>query len=331
MSDDHIDLTFGQLLQAAIDPRRAAALHVAPSVLQLPAQGAIVALPTFSQHAISADDPASGVSESVGVPTWLTGPDTAPFTSRMRFVPVTSKEGTVPFGKNLPQAAVTSEHGSSPFTQGVDPALGESPYELKYIEARTSISNLTILQSEPGTLESVESALRDASRDVLIGQLLTGEGGSIGATKQFQGLETLTLHADNQDTYVANMTIDSQRIKSAEQTLEDGGARRGDLVWIFGGTLHAAIESAVLDPGSGEFLSNDGRMFSDVDSVRSSALDADTGILLDVRAALVLPTSAENQLYVNRVSKPGTSLLTMRTHVGEVWLRPSLVYRITAA
>ena len=262
MSDDHIDLTFGQLLQAAIDPRRAAALHVAPSVLQLPPQGAIVALPTFSQHAISADDPAGGVSESVGVPTWLSGPDTAPFTSRLRFVPVTSKEGTVPFGKNLPQAAVTSEHGTSPFAEGTDPALGESAYELKYIEARTSISNLTILQSEPGTLESVESALRDASRDVLVNQLLTGGGGSIGATKQFQGLESLVLASDNLDTYVANVSITSQTIKGAEQTLEDGGARRGDLVWIVGATLHAAIESSVLDPGSGEFLSNNGRMFS---------------------------------------------------------------------
>ena len=158
-----------------------------------------------------------------------------------------------------------------------------------------------------------------------------GIGGNIGSTMQFQGLETLVLSSTNQDTYVANVLITPQRIKGAEQRLEDNGANRNDLVWVLGTSLHTSIEAEVLDPGSGEFLSNAGRMFTGVDSVRSTALDAMTGILVDVRGALVLPTSVQNDLYVNTISKPGTSLLTMRTHVGEVWLRPELAYRFTPA
>ena len=331
MTISTVELSFGDLLQGAVDRKRGEALQVAPDVLTLQQHGAVVQLPTFAEFVVSADDPASGVSESVGVPTWLNGPSTAPFTSRMRFVPVVSREGQVPYGANLPQAAVTGEHGTAPFAEGTNPVLGEADYELKFIEARVSVSNLTILQSAPGTLDAVESALRDASRDVLADQLLVGIGGNIGSTMQFQGLETLALDAANQSTYVSNVVLSPQKLKVAEQVLEDNGASRNDLVWILGTSLHTSIEAEVLDPGSGEFLSNNGRMFTGVDSVRSTALDAMTGILVDVRGALVLPTSVQNDLYVNTISKPGTSLLTMRTHVGEVWLRPSLVYRFRPA
>ena len=162
MNNETVELTFGQLLQGAVDRKRGEALQIAPDVLQLHQQGAVVQLPTFAQHAISADDPASGVSESVGVPTWLNGPSSLPLTSRLRFVPVVSREGQVPYGAALPDAAVVGEHGTSPFVEGVDPVLGEADYELKFIEARVSVSNLTILQSAPGTLDAVESALRDA-------------------------------------------------------------------------------------------------------------------------------------------------------------------------
>lgn len=329
MTTDTVSMSFGELITAAIDPAKAAVVPVAPDVFVRHEHGVELRLPVFGQAALDASDPASGVSQAAGVPTWLSGGQDDEIERRLTFVPVTSKEGTIPFGAALPIAVVVGEFGS-PFAERTEQAITESEYNPKFIESRVKVSNQTIIQAEPGTLEAVEDSLRQASRDLLVRQLLVGPGGVVGNVRQYQGVETLALEAANTDTYQSSGNGLRDGILNAEDALLDADAARDGLVWAFGRTLHSFMRGAVLDPGSGEFYLQDGRTFTGLPAVRSKDLGTNTGILLDVRNALALPASVQNQIFVNRISQPGETLLTARTHVDAVWMRPELVFRLTA-
>lgn len=324
MATDTVELSFGELLKAAIDYKAAQVIPVAPSVFVRHHNGNTeIRLPTMQEHAISASNVTAGTSESAGFVTWLSGGARDEIERRLTFIPVTSKEGEIPFGAELPQTAMVSEHGTSPFTEGGFDVVSESDYELDYIESRLSVSNTVLIQSETLTLDGLETALQQASREIMVDQILAGSGVGV----EMQGAEGLTIPSANDMRYTPS-GVDPSGILDAEELLEDNSARRADLVWAFGTELHSYLQRAIIDPGSGAFMLSDGRTFSGLPGVRSSALDANAGILIDAREAVKLPVSVEGQLFVNRVSRPGDSLLTLRTHITTTWTRPELVVRL---
>ena len=323
---DTVTLSFGELITAAIDERKASVIPISASVFERHHHGVLLRLPTF-QAAITAGDVTPNLSEAAAVPlTWLSGGRNDQIERRLNFVPVASEEGEIPFGNTLPTALMVSERGS-PFVDGTAQALSESAYKLRYIEAKAGFSNQVLLQSDLAVMDGIENGLRQASRDLLIDQLLAGSGQG----REMQGALSLALSDDNQSAYASVGSDLVSAVLTAEEMLTDNDASPDGLAWALGTALHTYMRRAVLEPGSGEHLVQNGRVFSGIPAVRSKALEANTGILLDARNALVLPVSVEGELYVNRVSRPGETRLTMRTHATTTWTRPELVYRLTQA
>lgn len=320
---------FGDLIRSALDSQHEARKRISPEAFSVHEGGALIKLPVFRQAAIGADDVIAGRGREVaGVPTWLQ--DGQDLLSRsLIYLPVTEKEGYIPFGATLPQATVTSEAGTNPFVEGSGSELGETPYELKYVEARVSASAKVVMQSTTDMLDHLEEALQIASRRLFIGQLLAGPGGKTGDTAHFLGAQNLPLDAANISTYVQSNGVAPADILTAEDVVLDNDASPENLVWCLGRGIHTALQVAIQDPGSGERMLRLGRLFSGTRAVRSRALESTTAILFDVREAVKVPVAAENLLVVDRISKPGTIKLTMRTHVDGTWVRPSLVYRLT--
>ena len=324
MTTETVDLTFGGLLKAALSAKDNG---IDPHTFRRHDAGVEVTLPVF-EAAIAADDVSGTEREVIGAPTWLQrGEDV--ISRQLRYVGVTESKGTVPIGTELPQAAVTDEFGTSPFTQGAGTEVSETSYLLRYIESRVSISTQAVIQSEADALGYLEVALQQASRNLLIEQLLTESGGLIGETAQYLGAELLQLDATNQAEYVFTSGLSVEAILDAEDLLLDNDASPEGMVWAFGTSLHSQLQRQILDPGSGERMLQRRRLFTGSTVVRAKALTPTTGILFDVREAVAIPTSVENELFVNRISKPGTVYLTLRTHADVVWVRPKLVYRLT--
>ena len=327
MTTETVELSFGKLLKLSLDAKDNG---IDPYVFTKHDAGVEVTLPVFEQAAIAGDDVSGTTREVIGAPTWLQRGQDA-ISRELRYVPVTEAKGNVPFGTELPQSAVVSEFGTSPFVQASGTQVSETAYLLRYIESRVSISTLAIIQSEADVLAALEGALQQASSSLLVEQLLTGPGGTIGDTAQYLGAEHLQLDAGNRATYVFTNGLSVDAILDAEDALLDNDASPANLVWAFGTSIHSELQRSILDPGSGERMLQRRRLFTGSTVVRAKALTPTTGILFDVREACAVPVSVENELFINRISKPGTIFLTLRTHLDVVWVRPKLVYRITAA
>ena len=120
-------------------------------------------------------------------------------------------------------------------------------------------------------------------------------------------------------------------ITEAEDSLLDNDASPSNLVWVLGRQIHQTLRAQPIKSASGLLMIVRGEMFTGVPVVRSKVLNPTTAICLDVREAVAVPVSVENELFTNRISKPGTILLTLRTHADITWVRPKLVYRLTRA
>ena len=172
MTNEHIELSFGQLLKLAIDGKTTA-LPVGTDTLHKTAHGGILRLPTDGeQWAIGAGD--VPVTPSVGRISWL---ETAsiPLLNLIPSTPVREITGHLPIGGKLPAVTMQREHQTG---SDNDPAITSIAYDMSsVIEGNTETSFQAIMQSQESLQDAIQDSHRIAIAEMLLRQLLTGGAG----------------------------------------------------------------------------------------------------------------------------------------------------------
>ena len=196
------------------------------------------------------------------------------------------------------------------------------------VEAKTVVSNLAIIQAgETGLDDRILEAHRLALQDTLLRQVLVGDGtgnnlsGIVGAT----GIQT----AD----YVLADRGNSAAFQTAEDAVEDAGGRLPYMAWALGKDLSASARQTAIDPGGSRRTEERGRLtLSGLATQRIvDGLAGTTGILADWRT-VVVPVADMLGITVNRLSRPGESIITSRLDVADpIVSAPEAVYALTQA
>ena len=233
----------------------------------------------------------------------------SPIMSRLRFVETANGRGKLPTGDSLPEAVMTPIVSTYGDTGGID--IGEHEYEMtSAVKAGTTVSRESIIAAGEVVIEDmVLGAHRQAIRDRLLLQVLAGDGtgSSLTGIANMAGLDGGTYSA------VGLTATDLQRGESA---VEDGDGRAPYMAWAFGKALSDEARSNVIDPGSGRYIEERGRVFNTGRETQriGSDLEATTGICADWGRIIVVVAS-ELQVHVDAVTQPGMLRITTRLPV----------------
>lgn len=196
------------------------------------------------------------------------------------------------------------------------------------VEAKSVTSNQAIIQAgETGLDDRILEAHRIGIRDELLRQILVGDGvgnnltGIVNAT----GIQAAT--------YAMADRGNSAAFQAAEDAVEDAGGRLPFMAWAFGKDLSASARQTAIDPGGSRRTEERGRLtLSGLATQRIvDGLASTTGILADWRT-VVVPVADELGITVNRLSRPGETIITSRLDVADPIVSvPKALYVLTQA
>ena len=325
---ERMSLTFGTLLQAAVDEQAARRLERVRG-FERDAVGAgfqIPASPFLGRASLRADDVAGAdVRETVGMADYPVERATALLDMMQTFV-VRSTRGKIPIGDG-PEAVMAAESSARGF---VSEAIAEREYTIDSVvkvDSRYSTQLVVEAGENQDIANAIERSQAAAIRTKLLEQIVSGDGhnhnlsGVLSAT----GIGSATYAQADRGSHGAFLT--------AEAVVEDADSDPMTSAWLLGSVLSDSARSVAIEPGSYRRTEERGRMsLSGYRSFRSdSTLPATTGVFCDW-ASLALVMAGSVQMYLDRVTSPGETIVTSRLPVASpIVTRPGRVYRLSEA
>ena len=152
---------------------------------------------------------------------------------------------------------------------------------------------------------------------------VSGQGDNLAGLNAVPGVGT--------GTYLSSNKGQSDEIIDAENTALEGGANEAALIWIAGPTLHHALRTAIEDPGSGRrTVERRVIRLSGTPVVRLEGIEPDTAFLIDT-SDIFLAQQGGREVYLDRVSRPGSVFHTTRAHYDVIFARPEKHYILRQA
>ena len=328
MPDDHIDLSFPDLLRLALDGRPAAdkiAETIASSHFQRTPHGSRMMLPLHDKAAVIGAGDVGGRTATPGLIDWLAGADAGEIMSRTRLIPVAHQRGKYAAGSALPGTSMEGEHTTQTGFPN-DPAFSDVSYDLsKVIEVKTEISQQVVTQSSDDLLDAVLEAHALAVRDKLLQQMLSGDnvGSNLDGIVNGSGIGGAT--------YAVADRGGDEAFTAGEAIVEDAGGRSPFLAWAVGSDLSDSLRTTAIEPGASRRTEEQGRLSLSGLPVQRVAdgMVSTSGILCDWRSVIVVVADTL-ELVIDRVTKPGSLRMTSRLPVSSpVATIPSLIYSLT--
>ena len=326
-------MTYFELATAALDLKGGSVHH---DLIQPLPNGGMFKLPSLLRPELSkfaiitADDPATERQSLPYIPSTAAS-GTQRILSGINALSVRDKTGFAPVGSGLPSASMLNETDNSTAS---DPSFSRKDYSARTIESSTETSLQLLLQGQASPIDNViENAQREALFQLLVDQMLEGDG----TGNNLLGLNALPNVLSATYTVAQNGSV--QAFIDAEDSALSGDANESELAWVVGGTLHAAMRSAIEDPGSGR-RTIERRVIrtSGTPVIRSNRVTATTAYLIDLSDIYVIvQTGADGCLesgietYANRVSRPGSLLLSSRIYVDVLFSDPTRHFALRAA
>ena len=326
---EKIGVTFGGLMQAALDSKAARRLQQVKG-FEISDKGiASFELPLFAKAALAPADVGSAQGDRVAADIGFVRGDPSVETI-LRRVPVfygPSDAGELPFGSGLPSVNVRVE-GTTRTAAESSAAIGSTPYTVSRFEAFQELSTQAVMQSGPDILTVVEDAAREALARKMIQQMFAGSGtdGQWAALLGVTGILSATYATANRGTDVPFLT--------AEEALIDAGARLPGMAWALGTDLESAAARALLEPGSDRRVIERRTMqLTGTQTARDGSLTATDGLLADWSQAVAIVYTGEEllQIVIDRVTKPGSLRVWTIARLGLAVVRPGLVYHLSEA
>ena len=203
------------------------------------------ALPTEKFAIIGTDNTGGRVSLPENV-DFLTGDsEDSPILARLRLITTAETRGKLGGVGTLPSSTMQSEHSTAAAFS--DFALGDNEFVLdSVVEVKGEVSLQVVLQSGPQAVdELVLESHRQAVADKVLSQLLigTGLGNEVVGVTKHTGLAAAV-------EYTAADKGKSSTFATAEQVVEDAGARPSGLAWALGHALSSSARSTLVEPGA---------------------------------------------------------------------------------
>ena len=227
-----------------------------------------------------------------------------------------TRDQSIPVLQADPSAQVIAEGAARSTPTDVafgDPALKMSP---RIAEVVQDVTLETVIHA-PRAYEGVLQAMNRAAANLVVSQVLTGDGQAVNAT----GLLNVTgVH----ETEVQGSCIGSaDSFFNCEDMLADDvpDTRR---LWLLDPSLYKVGRRTSRVAGSAQTVLEDGRVLGGARYYVVDGLGTHVGVYLQA-SAVTVASWAEGLLTVNRVSKPGEVQLTLHRLFDAVTLRPARV------
>ena len=323
-----LDTNFAGMLRLFLDVDPMAGARIEPRFFNPTKTGCEMRLPIRALKDTAAVVGASDVGGRY-VPddyqiSFLQGPSSGPVMARVRLLEVTHQRGKLATGDLLPATTMEGQFTSS--ASDSTPTLTTHEYTLdKVIESKSVTTFMATLQSSEDIAELLLRAHQLAIMDKLVEQIVAGDGvgSNMLGVANVTGIDTAT--------YLTIDRGDDGPLLAGETAIEDAGGRLPFMAWAVGSDLSLDLRSTLLEPGSDRRVEeNQRRTLSGTPIQRfTTGLTATSGLVADW-GSIIVPISNELEIVINRVSKPGSLIMTSRLAAASpIVARPLAVRLVT--
>ena len=186
-------------------------------------------------------------------------------------------------------------------------------------QVRANFTLQSLLQSGGQFQQMVDDSLATAQASLMATQLVTGSGVSPALT----GLLNTT--GVGESLYTATNRGAASSFRSAEGLLDDVVyGPEGRLAFVVGNSLYRKARETLREPGTGQYVIEDGQVLGEIEAVKNGDLGDDQAILFDA-SYVVLCVWDQSDIVIDMVSKPGNVLTTITSWIDVVPLRPASI------
>ena len=208
-----------------------------------------------------------------------------------------------PIGESSPLAAMQMEGAATPATTGPmfkTPSLEARPHRAA---VRLEYSRQSVLAAGPDFEGSLRQSMTDAMTDLRAAQLVAGSGVApqVVGLANWPGIQTVT--------YAAVDKGGPAGFLEAEGLLDAAEIDARMRHYVLATDVWQGAKQKLREPGDGQLVLMNGLILSDIPAIRTSALPAGTGLLIEL-SKVVFVDWPNVELVVDTITQPGTVKLT---------------------